>query len=332
MYFLRRLMWMVPTFIGVITITFFLTKLRPDPVALKAMNPEAMSDRSLSAEVLERQRAYYGYDKPAIVQYFIMLKNLALFDFSESRIDHRPVIEKIGEALPYTLALNITTIFIVYLISVPLGVYSAVKDRTHTDNAITFFLYVLYSLPQFWTALFLLRYLSGGDYLDIFPLGGFFSDDFEKYTFFEKIYDVLWHLFLPVVVSVYGSFAFLSRFVKGSFIETLRSDYVRTARAKGLSRRSVLYVHALRNSLIPFVTIVAGLLPALFSGSVIIEQIFSIPGMGKLAYDSIYANDDPVIIAVVMISALLTMVGILISDLVYTLVDPRISFSGGNEK
>ncbi len=331
MYIVRRLLWMIPTFLGVVTITFFLTKLRPDPVAQQGLNPEAMSDTSMSAQYIEQQRQYYGYDKPVAVQYLMMLKNLVTFNFSTSRVDHRPVLDKILEALPYTLTLNVVTIFIVYLISVPLGVYSAVRDRSRMDLIVTFFLYVLYSLPEFWIALFLLRYLAGGDYLDIFPLGGFVSDSFEDFSFLAQAGDIVWHLALPVLISVYGSFAFLSRFVKSSFMEALRADYTRTARAKGLSRRSVLYVHAFRNSLIPLVTLMAGLLPGLFGGSVIVEQIFSIPGMGKLAYDSIYANDDPVIIAIVFFSALLTMIGILLADIAYTIADPRIRLEGESQ-
>jgi len=316
---------MIPTFIGIVTITFFLTKLRPDPVSQKLLNPDGIKDTSASEQYVEQLKKYYGYDKPLITQYFIMWKNILKLDFSTSRMDHRPVIDKIKEALPVTLGLNIITVFIVYLISIPLGIYSAIHGESRFDKSLTLFLYVLYSLPVFWVALLLLKYLSGGDHLDIFPLNGLKSDYFNELNWFQKLLDFMWHLFLPVLVSVYGSFAFLSRFVKNSFMEALKSDYIRTARAKGLTERRVIYVHAMRNSLIPIITMMAGLLPGLFGGSVIIESIFSLPGMGKLAYDSIYSNDETVIIAVVSFSALLTLFGILISDLVYALVDPRIN-------
>ena len=332
MYFLKRSLWMIPTLIGIVTITFFLTRLRPDPVAQKGLNPDAMQENSAAAQHLEQLKEYYGYDKPLIVQYGKMWKNILTLNFSNSRIDHRPVLEKLIEALPYTLTLNIITVIIVYLISIPLGVYSALHDGSKTDSTITFLLYLLYSLPSFWIALLLLKYFAGGDFLNFFPLGGWQSDYADDLNFFQKIGDIAWHLFLPIVVSVYGSFAFLSRFIKSSLLEALRSEYIRTAKAKGLSQRRVIYVHALRNSLIPLITLMAGLLPGLFGGSVILEQIFSIPGMGKLAYDSIYANDDPVIIAIVLFSAILTMLGILLTDFVYTLVDPRISFSESESK
>lgn len=320
---------MIPTFIGIVTVTFMLTKLRPDPISQQMMGNQGMKAGSASRQYVQQLRKYYGYDKPVYVQYLYMWKNILTLDFNISRIDQRQVSDKIKEALPYTLTLNIITIFIIYLISIPLGIYSAVHDGTLSDRIITLSLYVLYSLPVFWTALILIRYLAGGDFLDYFPLGGWQSDYFHEFTFIEKIQDLIWHLFLPVTVSVYGSFAFLSKFVKSSFLESYRSEYIKFARAKGLSNRRIIYIHALKNSTIPLITLMAGLLPSLFGGSVIIEKIFSIPGMGKLAFESIYTNDETVIIAVVSISAVLTMIGILITDIVYTIVDPRISFAGG---
>jgi len=191
-------------------------------------------------------------------------------------------------------------------------------------------LYVLYAMPASWVSLMVLKYFGSAEHLDMFPLGGLVSPYYQQLSSLGKFGDLLWHIALPIFVMVYGSFAFLSRYMKSSVLEALRSDYVRTARAKGLAGRTVIYVHALRNSLIPLVTLLGGLLPSLIGGSVILERIFSIPGMGKLAYDSFYANDDTVIIAVVSISSVLTMVGIFLSDIAYMLVDPRIRF--GMEK
>lgn len=323
-YVIKRILWMIPTFAGIITINFFLTKLRPDPVLQKMLNPDAVKDTTASEQYIEQLRHYYGYDRPWYYQYYSMWKNIATLDFNTSRVDHRPVLEKVKEALPITLALNIITIFIVYLISIPLGIYSAIHENSRMDRILTLTLYILYSLPSFWVALLLLKYLAGGDYLDLFPLYGIKSDYFGNLNWFQKGADILWHLFLPIVVSVYGTFAFLSRFVKNSFLEALKSEYIRTARAKGLSSRRVIYIHALKNSLIPIITLLGGLLPSLIGGSIIIESIFSIPGMGKLAYDSIYSNDETVIMAVVSFSALLTLIGILLSDLAYSIADPRI--------
>jgi len=315
---------MVITLAGIITITFFLTKMRPDPITAQSLSQDGLATASASQKAIEEQKKRWGYDQPLYIQYFKVWKLIVTFDFGKSRVDEREVMDKIKEALPITLALNIITIFIVYIISVPLGVYSALNESSLTDRVLTFSLYVLYSLPSFWIALMLLKYLAGGDHLDLFPIGGLTSDHHEQLSWYYQIMDYGWHLFLPIVVSVYGAFAFLSRFVKNTFIETWKSDFIRTARAKGLSKRRVIFIHALRNSLIPLVTLMAGLLPELFGGSVIIESIFSIPGMGKLAYDSIYINDDTVIIAITSIAAFLTLFGILLSDFIYTMVDPRI--------
>lgn len=330
-YIAKRILWMIPTLIGIVTITFFLTRLRPDPVSLQMMGPDGLKDTSASAQYMEELRDYYGLDEPLLTQYFILWKNVLTLDFGNSRIDHRPVFDKVMAALPVTLLLNVLTIFIVYVISIPLGVYSALHENSRSDNIITTLLYMLYSLPVFWVGMLLIKYFAGGDYLNWFPLGGLTSSGAEQMPWYIKVQDILWHLFLPVVASVYGSFAFLSRFVKSSFMEALRSDYVRTAKAKGLSSRRVIYVHAMRNSLIPIVTLMAGILPELFAGSVIIESLFSIPGMGNLIFESVRANDDTVIIAVTLFSAFLTLAGILLADILYALIDPRIQYDKGGQ-
>lgn len=331
-YAARRLLLMVPTFIGIITITFFLIKLRPDALTTASMGPDGMKESTGLDEFQKKMRAYYGLDDPMHVQYLRLWKNILTLDFSESRIDHRPVLKKIAEALPVTLFFNVITVFLVYTISIPLGIFMAIHDHERREKILATALYVLYALPGFWVSLMLLKYLGSAEHLDLFPLSGLVSPFFDNLTWYQKIGDFLWHLVLPATVMVYGSFAFLSRYMKSSFLEALRSDYVRTARAKGLSDASVIYVHALRNSVIPLVTLLGGLLPSLIGGSVILERIFSIPGMGKLAYDSFYANDDTVIIAIVSISSVLTMIGIFLSDIAYMLVDPRIRYGMQNEK
>jgi len=331
-YVLKRFLLMVPTFIGIITITFFLTKLRPDALTTASMGPDGMKESTGLDEFQKKMRAYYGLDAPLHVQYLRLWKNILTLDFSESRIDHRPVLKKIGEALPITLFFNILTVLIVYSISIPLGIYMAIHDNTRRERILATVLYVLYALPSFWVALMLLKYFGSAEHLNLFPLSGLVSPYFDSLRWYEKIGDFLIHLVLPITVMVYGSFAFLSRYMKSSFLEALKADYVRTARAKGLKTATVIYVHALRNSVIPIVTLLGGLLPSLIGGSVILERIFSIPGMGKLAYDSFYANDDTVIIAVVSISSVLTMLGIFMSDIAYMLVDPRIRYGMQTEK
>lgn len=331
-YTLKRFALMIPTFIGIITITFFLTKLRPDALTTASMGPDGMKETTGLDDFQKKMREYYGLDQPLYVQYGRLWKNILTFDFSESRIDHRPVREKIIEALPITLFFNVVTVLIVYSISIPLGIFMAVHDRTRREKILATVLYALYALPGFWVALMLLKYFGSAEHLDLFPLSGLVSSHFGSLNWWQKAADFLWHLVLPLTVMVYGSFAFLGRYMKASLIEALKSDYVRTARAKGLSDKNIIYVHALRNSLIPLVTLLGGLLPSLIGGSVILERIFSIPGMGKLAYDSFYANDDTVIIAIVSFSSVLTMIGIFLSDIAYMFVDPRIRYGMENQK
>jgi peptide/nickel transport system permease protein len=205
-----------------------------------------------------------------------------------------------------------------------LGILSAVKKDTLFDRSTSLILFILYSLPAFWVALLLLMYLSSGEYLNLFPLGGIISDNVEDAGFFIKLRNIMWHLVLPLVTLTYGGFAFLSRYTRANMLEVINQQYIVTARAKGLNNAKVIFVHAFRNSMIPLVTLMASLLPSLIGGSVIVESIFSIPGMGRLGFEAIGTRDIPVIMAITSISALLTLIGILLSDLSYALVDPRI--------
>jgi len=181
-------------------------------------------------------------------------------------------------------------------------------------------------LPSFWVAMLLMRYFAGGEFLDIFPIMGLVSDGFWQLSFWGKVGNLMWHLVLPVSVLTYGGLAFLARFSRAQMLEVIRQDYIRTARAKGLTERVVIYKHALRNALIPILTLMSTLLPALIGGSVIVEQIFGIPGMGRLGFEAVLSRDYPTVMAIASISALLTLVSILITDLLYVVVDPRISF------
>ncbi len=319
---------MVPTLFGITLITFFVIQLAPgDPASLKAQSgTDALKSDQMAAEVIEETKKLYGLDRPLYVQYGIWLTRLAKFDFGNSYRDHRPVISKIGDALPITLTLNILTILIVYLISIPLGAYSALKPRGAGDKLSALMLFILYSLPNFWVAMMLIVLLGGGDYLNLFPIAGFTSDNASSLSLIGWLGNVAWHLVLPVICLTYASLAFLSRFSRASMLDVIRQDYIRTARAKGLSERRVIWKHALRNALIPLVTLMGTLLPSLLAGSVIIEQIFAIPGMGRLGFESVLSRDYPVIMAIAFISALLTLVSVLVSDVLYVVIDPRITF------
>ncbi len=322
-------MLLIPTMLGITIITFFIIQLAPgNPVERKLQLDEGIKSEAITQQIVEETKKLYGLDKPIYERYWIWLKQIVTLDFGRSYKDHRPVIDKIAERLPITITLNILSIFIIYLVAIPLGVYSAVRTGSFMERSTTFFLFILYSIPSFWMAMILIFFLGGGEYWNVFPVYGILSPGAESYPFYKKALDFLWHIVLPVFCLTYGSFAYLSRFQKGSLLEVLREDFVRTATAKGLPPSRVILRHALRNALIPIITILAGILPAMIGGSVIIETIFSIPGIGQLGFESVLARDYPMIMAIATISAFLTLLGILVSDIVYVLVDPRISFGG----
>ena len=328
-YVLKRLVLVIPTMFGITLVTFLVIQLAPGSPVQSAMSADqGIRSDQVTKEMVERTKKLYGLDRPVHERYVVWLRQIVTLDFGNSYRDHRPVIEKIAERLPVTLALNVLSIFLVYLLAIPLGAWSAVRQRSPAERAATFVLFLLYSIPGFWMAVVLIYFFGGGHFWDVFPIYGVHSRGFEELSFFARTKDFLWHLVLPVFCLSYAGLASLSRFQKGSLLEVLREDYVTAARAKGLSRGRVLFKHALRNSLIPVITIVASILPAMIGGSVIIETIFSIPGIGRLGFESVLSRDYPVIMAVATISAFLTLAGILLSDVAYAVVDPRIGFGG----
>lgn len=326
-YIIRRLLWMIPTFLGITLISFLVVQMAPgDPVKLAAgMQGGLLPDRA-AAQVIAEQRKLLGLDEPLWKRYPLWLSRLVRLDFGRSFKDFRSVRSIILEKLPVTLQINLLSIVLAYLVAIPIGAHSAVKVGRPSERIITVILFILYSLPSFWTAYILIYFLAGGSYLDVFPVAGINSSAAESYGFFHFLLDRLWHLVLPVTCLTYGAFAGLSRYMRSGMMEVLRQDYIRTARAKGLGEGAVIFKHAMRNSIIPIVTILAGLLPAMIGGSVIIETIFNIPGMGRLAFNAIMARDYPVIMAVMTVSAFLTLLGILLADIMYAIVDPRIRY------
>jgi peptide/nickel transport system permease protein len=279
----------------------------------------------------ETTKAYYkakfGLDKPLYQQYFIWVGNMLQGEFGNSFKDNRPAIDKIMERIPITLGMNVVTFFLIYLIAIPVGIYSAVRQYSWGDRLTTVLMFILYSLPGFWVATLAIIYLCNVEHLKIFPTSGMKSLTYDSMTFFEQMQDRFMHFFLPITISALSSFAFTSRQMRSSMLEVIRQDYIRTARAKGLSERKVILKHALRNSLIPILTLLGGLLPAMVGGSFIIENIFSIPGVGQLALQAIFDRDYPVIMTELFLVSVLTVIGILVVDILYSVVDPRIAFS-----
>ncbi len=265
---------------------------------------------------------WYGFDN----QYHHWFSGFITGDWGLSYIDGRPVISKLRDALRWTLLMNLSAVILVFAIGIPLGVFSAVRQGQTFDRTVTVVLFMLYSLPAFWIGTILVVFLTTPEYgLDLFPTMGTGSLPPEA-PFWQRFWDTAYHFILPVFCLTYGSLAFLTRQMRGGMLDVVRQDYIRTARAKGLSERKVIWKHAFRNALFPVITLFASVFPAMLAGSVIIEVIFNIPGMGKLTVDAIRQSNWPVVYAILMLGALLTMIGMLVADLLYAWADPRVRY------
>jgi len=317
-YALRRLMGLIPVLLWITVISFGIMHLAPGKPTDAAMqfNPKA------SLEARQRMERLYGLDRPLHVQYGSWLGRISRFDFGRSFLDGRAVTEKIFERLPITVAINLWALVLVFGIAVPLGVRAAVRPGGLFDRVTTVAVFVGYSTPSFWLALLCMAVFGVG--LRWFPVSGIRSIDHEAMGVLARALDVAWHLVLPVSVMTVVGLAGLSRYARSSMVEVLGQDYIRTARAKGLPESRVLFRHGLRNALLPIVTILGLGLPDLIAGSVIMETVFSIPGMGRLFFEAVMARDYPVVMALVTIGAFLTLLGNLLADLGYAYADPRI--------
>lgn len=317
-YIFKRIAGLVVLLLGITVITFAVIHIAPG----KPTDLEAQFNPKVSMEARERIAHLYGLDKPLYIQYIEWLKRFVRFDFGVSFMDSRPVMTKIMERIPITITIELISILLILLIGIPIGVSSAVREGTFYDKAMTIFVFIGFAIPTFWLSLVLMDFI--GVRWGILPISGIKSLEFEKFGFFEKVFDMSRHLVLPVLVSTFGGLAGISRYMRSNMLYVLKQDYIRTARAKGLSEKEVLYKHALKNALLPVVTILGLSVPGLIGGSVIFESIFSIPGMGRLFYESVMARDYPVIMGVLVIGAVLTLLGNLLADISYAAVDPRI--------
>ncbi len=320
LYFIKRLLGLVPTFIGITLISFLVMHLAPgEPMSIQAdFNPK------MTPEMRQRLRAQYGLDKPLYIQYLKWIKGLAALDLGKSFApDRRPVWDKIRERLPVTLLINFISLLIVLLIAVPLGVSAAVRQGSIYDHVTTILVFIAYAAPAFWIALLLMLYF--GVELGWLPISGVHSlMGYEQMSWWQKVIDWCKHLVLPVFVSSVGGLAGLSRYTRSSMLEVMRQDFITTARAKGVPEHEVIYRHALRNALLPLITILGLSLPGMIGGSVIFESIFAIPGVGQLMWSSVMARDYPVLMGNLVIVALLTLLGNLMADMGYAVADPRI--------
>ncbi len=319
-YFVRRMFLMIPLLIGISLVSFIILHLAPgSPVdSVAGMNIE------VSADSKARLCSLYGLDQPWYIQYYNWLKRIIFLDFGDSFKDGRKVRTKILERLPATLLLNIISLFLIFLIALPIGIKSAVKQGSFFDKGMTVFTFVGFSIPTFWLALLLM--ILFGVKLGWLPISGMRSLNYENFSFLGKLWDLVKHLILPVFCSAFGGLAYLSRYSRYTMLEVIRQNYIRTARAKGLPEKDVIYRHALRNALIPIVTLLGLSLPGLISGGFIFETIFAWPGMGRLGYLAIMSYDYPLIMGVGIVAAFLTLVGNLIADFIYFCIDPRVKY------
>ena len=330
-YIIKRTLWMIPLLIGISLISFFIMHLAPGDIT----NNEASFNPKTSAESRQKLRELYNLDKPVIVQYGLWLKRMVKLDFGNSFASHRkPVFWQtkdkdgnvtkgmIQEALPITIIINVIGLIITLVLAIPLGIIAARKHMRWQDKSITLFNFIGFSVPSFWLSLMLMYWLGVAN--DWFPISGIRSLNHDSLSTFGQLKDTLSHFFMPVIIPSVTGLASITLFVKSGMLDVLHQDYITTARAKGLNEHKVVYTHALRNALLPLITIVGLSIPGLIGGSVISEQIFAIPGMGKLFYSAVMARDFPVVMGILTIGSALTLIGNLIADIAYAWADPRV--------
>jgi len=313
---------MIPILIGITVLSFGVMRLAPGGPAEAQMEFSAKA----SAEARERLRKLYGADQPFYKQYATWLKKFVTLDFGETFADGRKVKDKILESLPITLTINFLSLFLVLLIAIPIGIMSATRQYSLLDRFTTIFVFVGFSTPSFWLAL-LLIYLLGVQW-GVLPISGIHSLDIDGLTkwSWSWLLDVAQHLIMPVFVSAFGGLAGFSRYMRNNMLEVMRQDYIRTARAKGLPEREVIFKHALRNALMPVITILGLALPGIIGGSVIMETVYSIPGMGQLLYQAVFSRDYNLAMGILVPAAILTMLGNFLADIAYAFTDPRVRF------
>lgn len=317
-YLVKRFFLMIPILIGITLICFIVINLAPGSPATfqEELSPKA------SPEAAEALKKLYGLDKPLHERYFNWLKMVITLDLGKSFVDGRAVKDKVKERLPVTVTLNLLSLFLIFIISIPIGIYSALKPGSLIDRTLTVFVFTGFSVPTFWLAL--IAMIIFGVNLGWLPISGIQSIGAEALPFKDRIIDWIKHLIMPVTIMSFAGLAGMSRYTRSSMLEVLKQDYIRTARAKGLPENAVILKHALRNALLPVVTLLGLAIPGLIGGSVIFESIFSIPGMGQLFYSSAMSRDYPTIMGILIIGAFLTLIGNLLADIAYFLVDPRI--------
>ncbi len=336
-YILKRLLLMVPTLFGALTITFIVIQFVPGGPVEQLMSEARAggggdggykAGRDSDAKQIAELKKLYGFDKPAHVRYVEMIGNFLRFDLGKSLLQNKDVWTLIKEKLPVSISLGMWTFLFTYLISIPLGVLKAVREGSRFDAVSTLIVLIGYAIPGFVLGLFLIVLFAGGSFYELFPLRGLTSDNWATLSWPARITDYFWHITLPLICMVIGSFAIVTMLTKNTFVEEMRKQYVLVARAKGLSQKRVLYKHIFRNALIPLITgFPSAFIGAFFAGSVLIETLFSLDGLGLLSYESVVRRDYPVVLGSLYLFTLIGLVVKLAADLLYVVVDPRVQFS-----
>jgi len=318
-YISKRLIGMIPLLFGITIISFGMMHLAPGEPSVvgQEFNPK------VSVEDIERLRSYYGLDKPLYEQYWQWLSRLAVLDFGQSfSADGRAVLDKVAERIPVTLSINILAMLFIILIAIPIGVASAVRRDSWFDKGMTLFVFIGFAIPSFWLGLLLM--IGLGVNLNWLPVSGLHDYSWQQMGFWQQQLDLLEHLLLPVFVSAIGGLAGMSRFMRTGMLDVIRADYITTARAMGVPEGTIRYRLALKNAVLPIITLLGLSIPGLIGGSVIVEQLFSLPGMGLLFFEAVMARDYPLVMGITVIGAVLTLLGNLIADIAYAWADPRI--------
>ena len=331
-YIVRRILLSIPTFLGITLITFIIINAAPGgPIEQKLQKirmggGDGGRSTAISQEILDGLAKQYGFDKPVHVRYFIWLKNISKLDFGQSFAYQEPVIDVITQKFPVSLSFGFASLILTYLVCIPLGVKKAITAGSKFDQISGVVLYILYAIPPLVLGILLIVWFAGGSHFDLFPIGNLYSDNYDTMTGWGKVWDRVYHFVLPLTCYMLGNFTGLTMLVRNSMLDIIKSDYIRTARSKGLADKMVYYKHALRNAMIPVATGLGGYLRVFLAGSLIIERIFNLDGIGLLSYSSILARDYNVIMGITFISALLLLAGNIVSDVIYVMVDPRIDF------
>jgi microcin C transport system permease protein len=350
-YFIRRLIAIIPTLFGITLICFLIINLAPGgPIEQKLQQmrfgggASAGSGSSISSgssgnrgnsavteKVIEELKKQYGFDKPVHVRYWIWLKNLVRLDFGRSFSYEEPAIDVIVRKLPVSIQFGLISYILTYLVCIPLGIKKAVKHGSAFDRSTSVMIFIAYSVPAFMLAILLIVLFGGGSFFNWFPIAGIISDDYDSLSFFGKILDRVHHFILPMICYMIGHFTVLTMLMKNSVLEETKKDYVRTARSKGLPESIVIHKHVVRNALIPIATGMGSIFTAFFAGSILIERIFSLDGMGLLSFQSILSRDYNVVMGLLVLQSLFALIGNIFSDFLYILIDPRIDFSSAGK-